>query len=367
MASATEDYNKYVFFLLYLGPTHKLCLKDISQQIFTELRTRLESDPVSQELFYQSFGLDRRHPGVLSDTRELFPDTPVRLLKDIFEALKLYDLAELLEKAKPRTLRPALPLKEIEKLPNASNRPATFYKNAAVLIIDRSTMAAENNAESIGSFFKATNLRSEINTITTRPLDEISNGLMDLQTMLSVGEKRDYYETLNEQGFKTQLANAKHELDKELLKTKVEMPHSSKSLGKSLGSKFVGFYGDTNDSWLRKVEEEVSKIKIELEKVVERRKYLKEKLSEIEKEIEQKKEELQRETEKFQTSVSAVIDGWVQNEGWWNFETFLSQDFQSYGLGSNFIWCNTHSISHRSEERITSYLILSRAVQSSHI
>ena len=68
---------------------------------------------------------------------KIFPDTPVKLLKEVFEALKLFDFAEFLEKAtKPRTLRPALPLKEIENLSNVNNRPTKVYSKAKVLIVD---------------------------------------------------------------------------------------------------------------------------------------------------------------------------------------------------------------------------------------
>ena len=59
------------------------------------------------------------------------------MLKEVFEALQLFDFAEFLEKAtKPRTLRPALPLKEIEKLSNVSNCPTKVYSKAEVLIIE---------------------------------------------------------------------------------------------------------------------------------------------------------------------------------------------------------------------------------------
>ena len=67
------------------------------------------------------------HTKELLDVKDLFPDTPVKMLKDVFEALQLYDLAEFLEKAtKPRALRPVISLKEIEKLPSANNRQKKF-------------------------------------------------------------------------------------------------------------------------------------------------------------------------------------------------------------------------------------------------
>ena len=39
-----------------------------------------------------------------------FLETPLKLLKDVFDAVQLCDLVDLLEKEKPRTLRPSLPL-----------------------------------------------------------------------------------------------------------------------------------------------------------------------------------------------------------------------------------------------------------------
>ena len=307
----SEDYNKYCFFLFCLGLTFKLCLKDLSDQIVNELTRSLQRDPVAVELFYQSFGLDQLHGGVLRDIggrhparalsghnllllrtiRELFPDTPVRLLKDIFEALKLYDLAELLEKEKPRTLRPALPLKEIEKLPNASNRPITFYNKAAVLIIDVSIGAADDNAERIGSFFKSLNSRNEVTAITAGSLNKIIKDLIELEQI----EGKERFEEQHEKRLKVRLQNCAQK--REGLKKNVEM-------GQKTGKRFRNV-----------LDREESEIKMELEMIERRKQWTNERKREIEKEKEQKKEELQKEKEKFQTAVSAVTDRWVQNKG----------------------------------------------------
>ena len=98
-----------------------------------DLIVRLKSDKVALEGFYRSFGLNpmKLHTKELLDIKDLFPDTPVKMLKDVFEALQmqLYDLAEFLEKAtnaKPRALRPVISLNEIEKLPSANNRQKKF-------------------------------------------------------------------------------------------------------------------------------------------------------------------------------------------------------------------------------------------------
>ena len=105
----------------------------------TELTSRLSSDPTALDRFYRSLGLDSTkiysRRGQWSIT-EFFPDNPIKMLKEVFEALKLYDLVELLERVtKPRTLHPALSLKEIETLQDASDHPTKFYSKAEVLII----------------------------------------------------------------------------------------------------------------------------------------------------------------------------------------------------------------------------------------
>ena len=113
--------NQSVFVCLFvclLESSYKPYLKDISRRLTTELMCRLENDPLAKKWFYESFGLPATYniSGVLEDISEFFPDTPIKLLKDVFQALELHDLVEILEKAtKPRTLRPTLPLKEIKK------------------------------------------------------------------------------------------------------------------------------------------------------------------------------------------------------------------------------------------------------------
>lgn len=97
------------------------------------------------------------------------------MLKEVFGALKLYDLVELLERVtKPRTLHPALSLKEIENLQDASNRPTKFYSKAKVLIIG-------NNAETIGTFFKTLNSQNQVTALSMDPQKEVLNELSRLR------------------------------------------------------------------------------------------------------------------------------------------------------------------------------------------
>ena len=102
----------------------------------------------------------------------MFPDTPVKLLKEVFEALQLYDLIDLLEEGKPRatrSLRPALRLQEIEKLRNPDDRPISYHSSVAVLIID---FAETCDTEGIEKFFKGLNTKSEVTVMRCRNVIE---------------------------------------------------------------------------------------------------------------------------------------------------------------------------------------------------
>lgn len=103
------------------------------------------------------------------------------MLKEVFGALHLYDLVELLERVtKPRTLHPALSLKEIETLQDASNRPTKFYNKAEVLIIQRDEGVVGNNAEKIGTFLKTLNSQTQVTTLSMEPREELTFELFRL-------------------------------------------------------------------------------------------------------------------------------------------------------------------------------------------
>ena len=159
-------------------------MKDLSENVTTELKWQLQSDPVAEKWFYESFGLappkEGRGPQVLEDIEILFPETPLKLLKDVFDALQLCDLVDLLEKEKPRTLRPSLPMRDIRKKPNYSNRPTRIYSKAAVLTIGTETLGqAQSYTQRIGSFFKEVNSRNKVTTISVKTYSEVSKVLRE--------------------------------------------------------------------------------------------------------------------------------------------------------------------------------------------
>ena len=111
---------------------------------------------------------------------ELFPDTPVKLLRDVFEALRLYDLVELLEKAKPRSLRPALPLEDIRKLCKVDDRPTVYHSQVAVLFFINDN-EEKVNVEKVKAFFKDLNSDSETSVVSLERLQETIKVLAELR------------------------------------------------------------------------------------------------------------------------------------------------------------------------------------------
>ena len=142
-------------------------MKDLSREVISRLITRLEVDEVAKRHIYQSFGI-MGHFRPSKDIFELFPDTPVKFLKDVLEALQLYDLVDLLPEKpqKAKSLRLALPLQEIEKLrKTADGRPTTYHSSAAVLIIAEEE---DSTTEEIRKFFTGLNAKSDVTVIQCR-------------------------------------------------------------------------------------------------------------------------------------------------------------------------------------------------------
>ena len=298
-------------------------------ELTEELTSKLNRNKDVLNRFYRSFGLD---PDLLHDELDrrsigtIFPDTPVKLLKEVFEALKLYDFAEFLEKAtKPRTLRPALPLKEIEKLSDASNRPTKVYSKAKVLIVHvcgAFKKSANKDVETAGSFFKAQNSRNEVTTLKTDYFKEL---LADLENLAR---------RLREENSDDSRAQTREALLKELLKNKI--PDSWIKLKAT--EEFKELYPD--ELCLTEEEDEICMQRMlrfntkkdeqlltektlfskeepamrnELKELTEKREQWKtERKPLIEKQLKEKKEELKKETEKFEMAVLSVIDKWIE-------------------------------------------------------
>ena len=285
-------------FGLFPDTMSKLCLKDVSDQVTTELTSRLQNDPVALERFYRSFGLD---PGKLrtrrlSDIKELFPDTPVKMLRDVCEALQLYDLVELLDKVtKPRALRPALPLKEIEKLPRANNRPIKIFTKAEVVIINcTGEDGADCGAENFGSFFKVLNTQNQVTTLTAKSSRNLIEQLKELE------------ESRMTKSYFIKKAKTEEERLKYGLENKIPCRYGPRWWIDS-GEKVVPVHDEQGLSY-----KEEAEMKKELGDIMEKSKQLTKEIISINEEIKEKKEELKKEDETFKMTVSTQIDDWIE-------------------------------------------------------
>ena len=164
--------SMYVGIHFFSGDDHKLCWKDLSGEVIRKLDLRLQNDQTAFKQICQSFGINTSlfsyQTITFNEILSMFPGTPVKLLKEVFEALQLYDLIDLLEEGKPRatrSLRPALRLQEIEKLRNPDDRPISYHSSVAVLIID---FAETCDTEGIKNFFKALYTKSEVTVMRCR-------------------------------------------------------------------------------------------------------------------------------------------------------------------------------------------------------
>ena len=126
-------------------------------RVISKIQERLERDLDAVKRVLQSFGITEKTSLLrsFSGIFQLFPDTPVTMLKDVFEALQLYDLLELLEiksAIKPhRSLQLAYTLDEIKKLNGVADLPTTYHSCGAVLIVTDDKNVS--SASAIKTFF----------------------------------------------------------------------------------------------------------------------------------------------------------------------------------------------------------------------
>ena len=299
-------------------------------ELTEELTSKLNRNKDVLNRFYRSFGLD---PDLLHDELDrrsigtIFPDTPVKLLKEVFEALKLYDFAEFLEKAtKPRTLRPALPLQEIEKLSSVSNRPPKVYSKAKVLIVDvcgACETSADNDVETAGSFFKAQNSRNEVTTLKTDSYKELLADLDDLARRNREERSDDSRAQAREAHLKNLLKN---KFPDSWIKLKTRERFREFSNARYIGEKFyleqeaetsrqlmARFNTNKDEQLLTLFSKEEPVMRNELKELKERREQWRtERKPLIERQIKEKEEELKKETAKFEMAILSVLDKWIE-------------------------------------------------------
>jgi len=197
----------------------KLCLKDLSDDVTRKWTGTLGADEAALEKFYQFFGLKMADWYRLQEIKQMFPDTTVSVLKECFEVLRLYDLVEILEKVKPRSLHPAVSPEQIEKLRRADDRPTKYHSDVAVLIVshavDQEDIVEREEAQKIETFFKDLNSRNKVATIALGSTEETRKVLMEMKTR----NRGMVYHHLRETSLERELRNwlqQKAYLEKEL-------------------------------------------------------------------------------------------------------------------------------------------------------
>ena len=160
----------------------------MNERVISEIQERLKRDRDALKRVLQSFGITknpRLRTRNFSSIVRLFPETPVTMLKDVFEALQLYDLLELLEmkSIKPhRSLQLAYTLDEIKKLNGVADLPTTYHSCGAVLIITDDENVS--SASGIKNFFTDLDNKSDVTEILTHEIPTLRHLYGEIKAMV---------------------------------------------------------------------------------------------------------------------------------------------------------------------------------------
>lgn len=156
--------------------------------VISKIQNRLERDDDALKCVLRSFGVTTNQTTVRDPFHrifEVFQDTPVTILRDVFEALQLHDLLELLEKSlKPhRSLQLAFTLDEIKKLNGVADFPTTYHSCGAVLIITDDENVSD--ASGIKTFFTDLDNKSDVSheVIQRRSIRSNRNAIKNLEDL----------------------------------------------------------------------------------------------------------------------------------------------------------------------------------------
>ena len=284
----------FMLFILH-AEADKLCLKDLSSDVTRELHQRLQADKAAMQKVIQFFGLRPFLSTGLTDLKDLFPDTTVSVLKKCFEALRMNDLAEIMEKVRPRSLRPALSPAHIEILWRAGERPTKYHSDVAVLVVNHAVeknIVKSKNPEKIETFFKDLNSKNEVAKILLTSSQETRKFLREINEATNLRLNSQPGEDLVKKHYEMVLLQ-KARLEKEL----GEMKKGNKQRQSRVGPELRHF------------------VLLEL--------HYEDLLEHIAKERDQTKRDIEKlkELEKESTKpISTAMDKWIHNQGWLTFK-----------------------------------------------
>ena len=157
-------------------------------RVFSEIQERFKRDRDAFKRVLQSFRIPK-NPSRLSSFSSivrLFPDTPVTMVRDVFEALQLHDLLELLESKsaiKPlNSLQLAYTLDEIKKLNEVAYLPTTYHSCGAVLILTDDENVS--NASAIKTFFTDLDSKSDVTEILIQDIPTLRHLNEEINVMI---------------------------------------------------------------------------------------------------------------------------------------------------------------------------------------
>ena len=160
----------------------------MNEKVISEIKERLKRDRDAFKRVLRSFGITKNTLPLrnFSSIFQLFPDTPVTMLKDVFEALQLYDLLELLEiksAIKPHSsLQLAYTLDEIKKLNGVADLPTTYHSCGAVLIITDDENVS--SASAIKTFFTDLDNKSDVTEILIQEIPTLRHLKEEINAMI---------------------------------------------------------------------------------------------------------------------------------------------------------------------------------------
>ena len=286
-------------------------------RVISEIQERLKRDHDAFKRVIQSFGISkqpsrlRNFPSIF----QLFPDTPVTMLKDVFEALQLYDLLELLEiksAIKPlRSLQLAYTLDEIKKLNGVADLPTTYHSCGAVLIITDDENVSSSSAIN-KTLFTDLNNKSDVTEIliqdipTLRHLnEEINVMILEIGNLLEGETQEKTKRSLSQ--YLWRLKNALQELKTRIREGRsavqdvvLRLMQSMKGIV-SFGRMKLRLVTDELKSSLQSTIVTAERIQANLTQLIQSPNWL-------------VREEGKRE-ENFQENVSAVINRWILRQG----------------------------------------------------
>ena len=285
-------------------------------KVISEIRERLRRDGDVFKRVLQSFGITKNTLPLrnFSSIFQLFPDTPVTMLKDVFEALQLYDLLELLEiksAIKPHSsLQLANTLDEIKKLNGVADLPTTYHSCGAVLIITDDENVS--SASAIKTLFTDLDNKSDVTEILIQDIPTLRHLNEEINVMIL--EIRNLLEGETQEQTKKSLSFYLRDLNVALLQLKMRIRLDGSGVQKTVLRLMQTMNGIV--SFVRiKLRAVTDELKSFLQSTIVTAERIQANLTKLIQNPEWFFIEEEKEKKNFQENVSAVINRWIHRQG----------------------------------------------------